>query len=141
MKTLASLVVLMITTFLSHGQEIKTEGKTIVVTVPNVTSSNGEVLFGLYDENTFMKAGPIKSKKSKIVDGVAKVTFTDIPEGVFAISCFHDVNGNNQMDFEPNGMPKENYGVSNNSMSFGPPQWGEAKFEVGAEDLQMEIRM
>ncbi len=140
MKTLALLVALLISNFITQAQN-EPKGITITVTVPNVTSSQGEVLFGLYDENTFMKAGPIKAEKSTITDGVAKITFTNVPEGIFAISCFHDTNGNNRMDFEENGMPKENYGVSNNGMSYGPPQWGEAKFEVGSEDLNLEIRM
>ncbi|WP_282079459.1 DUF2141 domain-containing protein [Aquimarina algiphila] len=140
MKTLALIVALLISNFFTNAQE-NINGITITVTVPNVTSSEGEVLFGLYDENTFMKAAPIKGEESIITDGVAKITFTDVPAGVYAISCFHDINGNNRMDFEPNGMPKENYGVSNNSMSYGPPMWGEAKFEVTSENLELEIRM
>ncbi|WP_109434560.1 DUF2141 domain-containing protein [Aquimarina sp. AU119] len=140
MKTLALIVALLISNFFTNAQE-NINGITITVTVPNVTSSEGEVLFGLYDENTFMKAAPIKGEKSIITDGVAKITFTNVPAGVYAISCFHDINGNNRMDFEPNGIPKENYGVSNNSMSYGPPMWGEAKFEVTSENLELEIRM
>ncbi|TSE10518.1 DUF2141 domain-containing protein [Aquimarina algiphila] len=140
MKTLALIVALLISNFFTNAQE-NINGITITVTVPNATSSEGEVLFGLYDENTFMKAAPIKGEKSIITDGVAKITFTNVPAGVYAISCFHDINGNNRMDFEPNGMPKENYGVSNNSMSYGPPMWGEAKFEVTSENLELEIRM
>ncbi len=140
MKTLALLAALLVSSFLLHAQE-KTKGVTITVTVPNITSSEGEVLFGLYDENTFMKAAPIKGEKSAIVDGVAKITFSNVPEGVFAITCFHDVNGNNRMDFEPGGMPKEDYGVSNNNMSYGPPLWNDAKFEVSSENLELEIRM
>ncbi len=140
MKTLALLIALLISNFIINAQD-DAKGITITVTVPNVTSSEGEVLFGLYDENTFMKAAPIQGEKSKIVDGVATITFKNVPEGVFAISCFHDKNGNNRMDFEENGMPKENYGVSNNNMSYGPPMWADAKFEVGTEDLNLEIRM
>ncbi len=140
MKTLALFIALIISHFISHAQE-ETKGIDITVTVPNVTSSEGEVLFGLYDENTFMKAAPIQGEKSSIKDGIAKITFTNVPEGVFAISCFHDKNGNNRMDFEENGMPKESYGVSNNNMSYGPPMWNDAKFEVGTEDLNLEIRM
>ncbi|GAA4274916.1 DUF2141 domain-containing protein [Aquimarina gracilis] len=140
MKTLALLVTLLISNFIINAQE-DPKGVTITVTVPNVTSSEGEVLFGLYDENTFMKAAPIQGQKSKIENGVAKITFVNVPKGVFAISCFHDKNGNNRMDFEENGMPKESYGVSNNNMNYGPPIWGDAKFQVGTEDLDLEIRM
>ncbi len=140
MKTLALILTLLISNFVSQAQE-KTEGITITVTVPNVTSSEGEVIFGLYNEDTFMKAVPLQGEKSYIENGIAKITFKNVPKGVFAISCFHDKNGNYRMDFEENGMPKESYGVSNNTMSYGPPMWSDAKFEVGTEDLNFEIRM
>ena len=42
---------------------------------------------------------------------------------------------NNRMDYQENGMPKESYGMSGNDMSFGPPNFEAAKFEVGEEDL------
>ncbi|MBQ4822408.1 DUF2141 domain-containing protein [Aquimarina sp. MMG016] len=139
MKTLALFLLMITLNFVSNAQD--TKGITITVTVPNVTSSDGKVMFGLYDENTFMKAAPIKSEKSEITDGTAEITFTNVPEGTYAISCVHDANDNNRMDFEANGMPKESYGVSNNNMSYGPPIWSDAKFEVGNEDLTLEIRM
>jgi uncharacterized protein (DUF2141 family) len=52
----------------------------------------------------------------------------------------HDKNGNNQMDFESNGMPKEAYGMSNNPMSYGPPQFSDAAIEV-KEDQKIVIRL
>lgn len=140
MKTLISLVTFLIFSIFIQAQD-KKEGITITVTVPNITSSTGEVHFGLYNENTFMKTAPIKGAKSIIKDGKAKITFTNVTKGTYAISCFHDKNENNKMDFETNGMPKENYGVSNNNMSYGPPTWDDAKFKVGVENLDIEIRM
>jgi len=139
MKTLILFFAMTAVNFMTQAQD--TNGITITVTVPNVSSSDGAVLFGLYDEATFMKAAPIKSAKGEIVDGVATITFTDIPAGEYGISCVHDANNNERMDFEENGMPKESFGVSNNNMSYGPPMWSDAKFEVGTEDLKMEIRL
>ena len=139
MKSLALFLALAALNFVVNAQE--KEGITITVTIPNVTSDQGEVMVGLYDENTFMKAAPIQSKISKITDGIAKVTFKNIPAGTYGITCFHDANSNQKMDFETNGMPKESYGVSNNPMSYGPPQWTEAQFEVATEDLAIEIRI
>ena len=146
MKTVILTLATMIVSFYGKAQadnaavETTTTGTTITVTVP-VQSTDGKVIFGLYDEATFMKTGPLVGLHSAIVDGKATVTFTDVAPGIYAISLFHDKNNNNQMDFEPNGMPKEMYGVSNNVMSYGPPLWSDAKFEVGTEPLEMEIRM
>ena len=139
MKTLVLFFALTALNFVTNAQE--KDGITITVTVPNVSNSEGAVLFALYDENTFMKAAPIQSVKGKIVDGTTKVTFTNVLAGEYGITCVHDANNNQRMDFEPNGMPKEAYGVSNNNMSYGPPSWTDAKFTVGSEDLTLEIRL
>jgi uncharacterized protein (DUF2141 family) len=143
MKTIFLTIAISLTTLLVTAQsdsEIISEGTTITVTVP-VKSNQGKVHYGLYNENTFMKGAPLQGLEGEIVDGKAIVTFTNITPGMYAITLFHDTNGNNQMDFEPNGMPKEMYGVSNNPMSFGPPQWNEAKFEVANVPVELEIRL
>lgn len=140
MKSLFTFLIVLALQFAGVAQQ-DAAGTTITVTVPNVTSSQGTVQIGLYDEQTFMKAAPIQGEVSKIKDGKVTVTFKDVTPGIYAISCYHDENDNHQMDFEPNGMPKESYGISNNPMSYGPPNWAEAKFEVSNEPITMEIRM
>lgn len=142
MKTIASLLVLFIISLLGFAQNTNTkETISITVSVPNVPGTHGKVYFGLYNESTFMKAAPLMTEEASILKGIAKITFTNVPAGEYAISCFYDKNTNKRMDFEPNGMPKESYGVSNNDMSYGPPQWQTAKFSVTDTDLEMVIRM
>ena len=106
-----------------------------------VPSEDGTVIAGLFNEETFLKSAPLVGQESNVVDGKATLTFKNIMPGTYAITLFHDKNGNKQMDFEVNGMPKEMYGVSNNVMSMGPPQWNDAKFEVAKESLNLEIVM
>lgn len=119
--------------------EITTEGTSITVTVP-VQSDKGSVFFSLHSEETFMRKG-LADLEGQIVDGKATVTFENIPAGTYGVLLFHDTNGNQKMDFEANGMPKEMYGVSNNIMNFGPPMWNDAKFDVTSEPIALEIRM
>lgn len=139
MKTVALLISLFLVQQF-QGQTKNTS--TITVTIDNLDSSNGAVLFGLYTEITFMKAKPKYNAKSDIVNGTARVTFEDIIPGTYAISCFHDKNGNGQMDFEPTGRPIESYGVSNNKIDpNGPPRWNDAKFEVEGSPLRLNIRL
>lgn len=142
MKTIIISIAISFSLLFANAQEstVSEKGTTITITVPT-TSSTGEIIAGLYNEETFMKAAPIKGVASKIENGKAVLTFTEVTPGTYGITLFHDTNGNQQMDFEANGMPKENYGVSNNVMNFGPPQWSDAKFEVAGEPITMEIRM
>jgi len=116
------------------------ETATVTVIIENIANDEGKVLLGMSTQETFMKSQPNYSATSKIEDGKASIIFTDVPYGIYAISCFQDKNGNNQMDFENNGMPKEDYGISNNPMLMGPPTWEDAKFEVNEKNKEIVIR-
>lgn len=139
MKTLTLIIALVLSVTLSNAQETE-GGQTITVTIENISNNNGKVLLSLHTKDTFMKGAGIQNKESKIVDGKIKVTFKNVAPGTYAIMGVHDENENRRMDFEDNGMPKESYGTSNNDMSFGPPQYETAKFDVGTEDLKMKIK-
>ena len=67
-------------------------------------------------------------------------TFTHIQPGVYAVSVLHDENDNNRMDFETNGMPKENYAMSQNPMLMGPPSFKDVKFTIDRADLDLTLR-
>ena len=96
--------------------------RTITVVVPNVTSNDGTVYYTLYDEDGFMLT-PIQTQSSHVIDKKSKVIFRDVVPGEYAIVCYHDENGNETMDFQSNGMPLEDYGVSNNPAAYGWPNY------------------
>lgn len=134
MKALTILIALILSEF-AFAQE------TVTVTVTNIPNNQGEVLFGLYTEDTFIKAAPNYSASAKVENNTAKVTFENIPKGEYAISCYQDTNGNDQFDFEPTGRPAEPYGISNNAVGmYGPPSWADAKFTVVKEPVNLEIQ-
>lgn len=142
MKALIITFALLVGTYTINAQEEKNKitdgGTTITVTVPTKTMK-GTVYVALHTVNTFMKAAPLATLKATPENGKATVTFENIATGTYGITLFLDTNGNGTMDFEANGMPKEMYGVSNNVMNFGPPQWSDAKFEVTTTPINMEI--
>jgi uncharacterized protein (DUF2141 family) len=136
--TIFALVVVFQST-VNSTKNTSTEKKSITVLTPNVSSDNGTVNYALYNKADFMKK-PIQAQSSKVKDGKSTVVFTNLEPGEYAIICFHDENSNGKMDFQPNGMPLENYGMSNNPMNFGPPEFDQAKFEVSDKDVTLEIR-
>ena len=115
------------------------EKSSITATVVNVLTSEGKVGFALYNKDNFMKQ-PILAKEAKIVDGKSKVVFENVLAGEYAILCYHDKNNNDKMDFQPNGMPLESYGASNNVMNFGPPRFDDAKFNLSDKKVSLEIK-
>lgn len=136
MKFITALLTVLV---LSVTNSLTAQNKTITATVVNVTSNDGKVGFALYNKANFMKK-PLQAKNAKIIEGKSTVTFENLPDGEYAIICYHDKNDNNRMDFEPNGMPKEDYGTSNNVMSFGPPQFNDAKFLLTTKNISLDIR-
>ena len=116
------------------------QNKTITATVLNVTSDIGKVSYALFNKENFRKE-PVQAKSSEIKEGKSVVTFNDVPVGEYAIICYHDKNSNDKMDFQPNGMPVEDHGVSTNKMNrFGPPAFEDTKFTITDKDVSLEIK-
>ena len=138
MKNLILTIALVLTSILSFSQEDK--GITLTVTIDNVKNDTGKVLMSLHTSETFMKGKGIINSETTIKDGKVTITFENVKPGEYAIMAIHDENENQRMDFQDNGMPLESYGMSNNDMSFGPPQYENAKFNIGNKDLKLNIR-
>ena len=112
----------------------------ITVSINNVPGDEGQVILSLHDESTFMKTDALQTKTSLIKDGKVTVTFENVAPGIYGIIGLHDKNKNGNIDMSSKGFPVEDYGISNNPLSMGPPQWSEAKFQVSDEPLDLEIR-
>ena len=135
MKILATIL----TAVVLFAASVTNKERKITASVINVTSDSGKVSFALYDKDSFMKQ-PLQAKSAKIVKGVSTVTFENLAPGDYAVVCFHDKNDNDKMDFQPNGMPMEDYGMSNNVMSFGPPKYEDSKFTISDKDVTLKIK-
>jgi uncharacterized protein (DUF2141 family) len=140
MKTLTIILSLILTTSLCQAQD-SIETYSITVKIDNALNDNGSMLIGLHNEDTFMKGKGLDNIKSTIVDGKVEVTFENVAPGTYAVMIFHDENDNGKMDFDTTGMPLESYGMSNNPMLYGPPNFGDAKFILVNEDLELPIRL
>ncbi|WBX75134.1 DUF2141 domain-containing protein [Tenacibaculum ovolyticum] len=133
-----TISLLMIVFFVT--EKLTAQSSKITVTVINATSDAGKVSYALYNKENFRKE-PILAKSSVIKEGKSIVVFNDVPKGEYAVICFHDKNDNDKMDFQANGMPIEDYGVSTNNINrFGPPVFEDAKFTVIDKDVSLEIK-
>lgn len=72
----------------------------------------------------------------------AQIVFTNLHEGVYAVSVFHDENMNRKFDKNFMGIPKEGYGASNHpKKKMGPPDFEETKFPVSGQSQLLEIKL
>ncbi len=117
-------------------------GQTITVKISHLNSNVGKVYVALYnDESTFLDQ-MYKATFVTIKDNSCEVEFKNIPNGTYAISFFHDENNNQKMDSNFLGIPKEDYGCSNNARGFmGPPKWEDAKFEINNTPITQSITL
>jgi uncharacterized protein (DUF2141 family) len=111
---------------------------TLEVEVSGLASSEGQVMVALFSQAEGWLKKPLKAAAAKpLSDGRAQLRFDDLPDGDYAISLFHDVNGNGRLDMNVMGMPTESFAFSNKAMgSFGPPTFEAARFSVKGSALQ-----
>ena len=85
---------------------------TLKVEVKNIKSSNGKIGFAIFDKNN-ASAFP-KDHTRAVYRDFLKVNElpleVDLPTGDYAITVFHDVNNNNDLDTNGIGIPKEPFG-------------------------------
>ena len=114
------------------------------ITVTGLRSDKGKVLLSVFNSEKGFPSDPshaILTLESDISEGEAIFSFT-LEKGAYAISVLHDENGNEQLDTNILGVPKEGIGVSNNVKGFmGPPPFKKAVFEIGVDTMEQSIQM
>jgi uncharacterized protein (DUF2141 family) len=128
---------LLLTGMVLHAQN------TVEVSLRDFNNDKGHVRVGLYNDADKFLDKTFKSIRTEIKNKAAKVTFTDIPDGIYAISCYHDEDDNGELNMFMGMFPSEPYGTSNNARGFfGPPKWEDARFELkGGEVRKLDINM
>ncbi|MDX6746784.1 DUF2141 domain-containing protein [Polaribacter sp. PL03] len=113
----------------------------LTVNISGLNSDKGTLMIGLYNkEDSFLKK-QFKADIVKINNKKSEVIFKNLPKGEYAVSFVHDENDNKKMDTNFLGIPKEDYGCSNNARGFmGPPKYKDAKFQLTANKT-IEIKI
>lgn len=113
----------------------------LTVTVNNVSSNDGKVSVAVYNSSDgFLKFDKVfKAAAVPSQMGSTEVLLKDLPKGTYAIAAFHDENGNDELDTNILGIPKEPLGFSKGKMkTFGPPSFEECAFEL-TSDLSISV--
>ena len=87
------------------------------------------------------KAAPVQATGAPPQGEVAQFTFKDLKPGRYAVMITHDENGNGTLDSNLIGMPVEGYGFSNNPRVMRKPTWDETRFEVGVDNLAINVEL
>ena len=108
----------------------------ITIKLQGLRNESGRVYLALFSPD---KGAPFPEEEGMILGGwrlastkTLAVTYHGLPDGKYAVTAFHDENGNGEMDFNVLGIPIEGYGFSNDAAGFmGPPKFDQAAVTVG----------
>lgn len=116
----------------------------ITVDVMGVPSSDGMISVAVYDtEDGFLKFESAVAFDSIVANkGMTRLSIKGLPKGEYALAIFHDENGNDILDKNWLGIPKEKVAFSKSKMkTFGPPKFKECSFMVGADQTKIEVAL
>ena len=113
------------------------------VEVQGVKSSIGNINIAIYNRSQgFLKFEEV-FKVDRIAAKEATTSFKimDLPNGEYAVAIFHDENGNDKLDTNWLGIPKESVAFSNAKINtFGPPSYKECAFNLNKDlDIIMQF--
>ena len=107
------------------------------VAVENIRSDRGRIMVALHAPvpgADFPDGTTIAAQWRKARAGTLEFVFGGLPAGRFAVAVFHDENGNDELDTNLLGIPREGYAFSRNARGFaGPPSFDAAAVEVAGE--------
>lgn len=99
--------------------------------IKGLDKKKGEVRIALFSSEENYTKEPIYAVVLPVVDETIEWKIPELPFGEYAIAVYHDENTNGKLDTNMLGIPKENYGFSNNVRGrFGPASWEDAKFKI-----------
>lgn len=115
----------------------------LTVTVNGVPKSTGNINVAVYDnEEGFLQYDKVFTSNGAVAKkGTTKVFFESLPDGEYALALFYDENGNDKLDTNWLGIPKEKVAFSNAKMrTFGPPKFKDCAFNISS-DTKIEISL
>ena len=131
---------------LSFSAMLEIQASELVINLSDQKKA-GTLMLAIYNNAEAFEGSVIKEKRSEV--GVFKglelylepkdsmQLSIEIPDGEYAIAFFIDANGNKKLDKNFLGIPKEQFGFSNNAMgTLSAPSFEQAKFRVAGNTVQ-----
>ncbi len=142
MKTLKTLVTAAFFFSICIGFAQEKSAGTVNVEISNISNEKGIIMVGLYNSESTWLNKIYTGTTSEIKNGKATASFTNIPNGTYAVGIYHDEDVNGKLNMFLGMFPTEDSGASNNAPAkFGPPKWKDAKFEINGNTINQHIKL
>ncbi|MEM6253080.1 MAG: DUF2141 domain-containing protein [Cyanobacteria bacterium P01_D01_bin.156] len=122
---------------------VQASSSQLTVDISGVKEPEGQVCLNLFDRSAGFPSKREEALQSVCLAATETIaTFTDLSQGSYAVSVFHDANSDNEFNRNFVGMPTEGFGFSRNPDALtGPPDFGEAVFLVAGTETRIEIEL
>ena len=133
---------LLIACLLAAGHALADDNR-LVVNLLGVRDATGNLRASLYREpDSFRK----EDKAMQVVSlpaakGDAKLVFTVLPAGRYAVMAYHDDNMDQKLDLRFGMFPTEGHGLSNNPKVMGPPKFADSAFDLAGPETAINIKL
>ncbi|MEA5572926.1 DUF2141 domain-containing protein [Calothrix sp. UHCC 0171] len=119
---------------------------TLTVVVDGLQSQRGQICFRVFSGDRGFPNGnesEVKSACTKITGNSVQQQFKGLKPGTYAVGVIADENGDEKLNTDWLGIPKEGFGISLNpkvSVTTGTPKFSDASFPV-KKDTTINIQM
>ena len=107
-------------------------------------SQRGQICVAVYKcEQTFMQPDAhIRAEIYTLDEFNGTIKLQNLPYGQYAIAVFQDLNGNEKLDTNVFGVPKEPYGFSNNlRVKWRKPRFDEAQVRFAKDGQVVPVQL
>jgi uncharacterized protein (DUF2141 family) len=141
-KAMKSIRFVVVTALVLVAGVANANANDVTIEVTNIAEPKGRILIAAYSKaEGWLKQTPLVTAAPAKAGNVT-LTLPKLPDGDYAITAIHDLNGNNRLDMNAIGMPIEPYGFSNDAAgNFGPPTFDAAKVKVSASATRVVIKL
>ncbi|GBR54274.1 hypothetical protein AA106555_1619 [Neokomagataea thailandica NBRC 106555] len=113
---------------------------TLHVVVSNVPDETGTIRAAVCKKDEFLTSNCAGKRVVPAKTGEVEITFEGLPPDTYAVQVFQDRNGNNLLDKNFLGVPREPLGFSRAApMRFGPPRFSDAAFVLGEQESVVPV--
>lgn len=118
-------------------------GGTIQISISDIQNEGGIMMVALFTPDDEFLEVPTYAREIPVnAESEIMVELMDIPAGTYAVSIYHDLNSNGELDTNIFGIPKEPVGFSNDYFpKFGPPKYKNAAIQFDKSEMRITINL
>lgn len=114
------------------------------IEVEGISTQRGRLVVFVFDSRAAWDAQrePVRRERMQPDgDGGLRLRLAGLPPGEYGVMVLHDTDGNGTFDTGPFGIPRDDYGFSNNPVVFSKPRFERVRFALPATGARIRIRM